>query len=191
MDQVNYPPPQYPNTSVSGPHMIPPYTVLGGPENLKLLFDSVMQIMQQGVTDNQANARAYNAINLRRAENAATVDHLANMNVVISAQTGDTSAQQTSDAVRTAAGDSLAANAAPTNRVTDVAGNSVAAGIAESVQTNVTTQVSALSLQITALGGTITTALQAVSDSNASIAASLAALAASLGNLSPNSGGTK
>jgi hypothetical protein len=177
----------YPNGLTSGPHMIPPYTLLGGPENLKLLFDSIMQISQQGILDNQANSRAYAAINLRRAENAATADHLANMNVVIAAQVGDASGQQTTSPIRTGAGDNLAAGAAPTDRVTDTAGNAVAAGIAESVQTNVTTQVSALSLQITALGGTITTALQAVSDSNASIAASLATMAAALTALAPAS----
>lgn len=169
----------------SGPHMIPPYTVLGGPENLKLLFDNVMQTMQQSIVDNQVNARAYAAINLRRSENAATVDHLANMNVVISAQSGDTANQSQSDPTRTAAADNLAAGAAPTNRVTDTAGNAVAAAIAESVQTNVTTQVSALSEQVLALGGTITAGLQAVSDSNASIAASLAAMASALTALAP------
>lgn len=181
MDQA-----QFPGPYTSGPHMVPPYTLLGGPENLKLLFDNVMQLMQQSVVDNQNNARAYAAINLRRAENAATVDHLANMNVVISAQSGDTADQSQNDATRTAAADNLAAGAAPTNRVTDTAGNAVAAGIAESVQTNVTTQVSALSEQITALGGMVTTALQAVSDSNASIAASMATMAAALTALAPS-----
>jgi hypothetical protein len=180
MDTVNAP-----ACYTSGPHMVPPYTLLGGPENLKLLFDNVMQVMQQGVIDNQTNARAYAAINLRRAENAATVDHLANMNVVISAQSGDTANQSQGDPSRTAAADNLAAGVAPTNRVSDTAGNAVAAGIAESVQTNVTTQVSALSEQILALGGTITAGLQAVSDSNASIAASLATMAAALTALGP------
>jgi hypothetical protein len=174
----------YPGTS--GPHLVPPYTLLGGPENLKLLFDNVMQVMQQGITDNQANARAYAAINLRRAENAATVDHLANMNVVISAQTGDTSNQQTVSPIRTGTGDTVAASAYTPNRTVDTANGAVAAGIAESVQTNVTSQVSALSEQITALGGMITTALQAVSDSNASVAASFATMAAALTALAPS-----
>jgi hypothetical protein len=165
----------YPGTS--GPHLVPPYTLLGGPENQKLLFDSVMQVMQQMAGDNQTNARAYAAINLRRAENAATVDHLANMNVVISAQSGDTANQQATDPTRTAAADNLAAAAAPANRAIDTAIAGVASAVAESVQTNVTTQVSALSEQIVALGGTITTALQALADSQAAIAAALTALA--------------
>jgi hypothetical protein len=175
---------QYPGTS--GPHLVPPYTLLGGPENLKLLFDNAMALMQQSVADNQRNARAYAAIDLRRAENAATIDHLSNVNAVISAQTGQTSDQQTTSPIRTGTGDNLAAGAAPTNRVTDTAGNAVAAGIAESVQTNVTTQISALTEQVLALGGTITTGLQAISDTNASIAASLAAMAAALTALKPS-----
>src|ERR1700683_1989628 len=133
-----------PTPYTSGPHMIPPYTLLGGPENLKLLFDTTMGILQQSVIDNQVNARAYNAINLRRAENAATVDHLANMNVVISAQTGDTSDQQTVSPIRTGVGDTVASSAYPANRATDQASAGIAAAVAESVQTNVTTQISAL-----------------------------------------------
>ena len=167
--------PAYPGTS--GPHLIPPYTLLGGPENLKLLFDYTMAILLQSTADNQRNARGYASIDLRRAENAATVDHLANMNVVISAQAGDTSTQQTDSPIRTGAGDNLAAGAAPANRSIDTATAAVAAAVAESVQTNVTTQISALTEQISALGGTVTTALQALADSNAAIAAALGSLA--------------
>lgn len=169
----------------SMPHMIPPYTLLGGPENVKLLFDTIMGLQTQMLADNQANARAYAALNLRAAENAAIASHFVNMNVVISAQTGDTSGQQTTSPIRTGTGDAVAAAAYTPNRTTDTADAAVAAGIAESVQTNVTTQVSALSEQITALGGMITTALQAVSNSNASVAASFAAMAAALTALAP------
>lgn len=186
------PDPNYtiPNGLTSGPHLVPPYTLLGGPENIKLLFDSQMALIQQLATDNQANARAYNAINLRRAENAATVDHLSNMNVVISAQSGDTANQAQGDPSRTAAADNLAAGVAPTNRVTDVAGNAVAAGIVESVQTNVTTQVSALTEQVLALGGTITTGFEALSNGLNAQAASIAVLAAALTALKPTQAGS-
>jgi hypothetical protein len=172
--------------------MIPPYTLLGGPENVKLLFDTIMGIQTQALLDNQANARAYNALTLRMANNAATLDQLGFTNAVISAQIGDTSGQQTTSPIRTGVGDTMAAASYPADRATDTADSSVAAGIAESVQTNVTTQVSALSEQILALGGTITTGLQAVADSNASIAASLATMAAALTALAPkpSTGGT-
>jgi hypothetical protein len=79
----------------------------------------------------------------------------------------------------------MASASYPANRSVDQAAAGIAAAVAESVQTNVTTQVSALSEQILALGGTITTGLQAVSDSNASIAASLASMAAALTALAP------
>jgi hypothetical protein len=172
---------QYPGTS--GPHLVPPYTLLGGPENLKLLFDNAMALLQQSVADNQANSRAYAAINLRRAENAATIDHLSNVNAVISAQTGQTSDQQTTSPIRTGAGDNLAAGAVPSNRVTDTAAAGIAAAVTESVQTNVTaqvaeivTQVGALTTMVNNLAGNVTTALQALADSNAAIASALTAL---------------
>jgi hypothetical protein len=173
----------YPGTSA--PHLVPPYTLLGGPENIKYLFDRMMMLDNQAALDNQANARAYAALNLRRAENAATIDHLGSLNAVISAQTGDTSDQQTTSPIRTGLGDTMAGAVYPANRATDQASAGIAAAIAESVQTNVTTQVAALTEQVLALGGTITTGLQALSDSNASIAASLAAMAAALTALSP------
>jgi hypothetical protein len=173
-DQTASPGVDYPGTSA--PHLVPPYTLLGGPENIKLLFDNAMALMQQSVADNQSNSRAYAAINLRRAENAATIDHLANVNAVISAQTGDTSNQQTTSPIRTGSGDNLAAGSVPANRVTDTAAAGIAAAVTESVQTNVTSQISALTEQITALGGTITTALQALAVSNSAIASALTAL---------------
>jgi len=178
----------YPSTS--SPHLVPPYTLLGGPENIKLLFDSVMQLMQQSVADNQANSRAYAALNLRRAENAATIDHLGSLNAVISAQTGDTSGQQTVSPIRTGIGDTMAAAAYPANRSTDQSSAAIAAGIAESVQTNVTTQVSALTEQVAALGATITTTVQSLADSQASIAASFAVMAAALSALKPPASST-
>jgi hypothetical protein len=180
MDQITAP---YPGTSA--PHLVPPYTLLGGPENIKYLFDRMMMLDNQAALDNQSNARAYAALNLRRESNAATIEHLGQLNAVISAQTGDTSDQQTVSPIRTGAGDNLAAGSVPSNRTIDTASAGIAAGIVESVQTNITTQVSALTEQILALGGTITTGLQAVSDSNASIAASLATMAAALTALAP------
>jgi hypothetical protein len=175
----------YPATS--GPHLVPPYTLLGGPENMKVIFDRFSALMGQGAEDNQANSRAWNAFNLGAATDAALIKHLAQLNLVTSSQTGDTSAQQTTSPIRTGIGDTMAAASYPPNRVTDTASAAVAAGIAESVQTNVTTQVSALSEQITALGATITTAVQELADSNASIAASFSVLAAALTALAPGS----
>jgi hypothetical protein len=149
--------------------------------NFKLLADTYMQ----RIAAQSQFPSPWEQLALRMANNSATFDHFVNMTTANAGQTGDTQGQQTNSAVRTGAADNLAAGAAPTNRVTDTAGNAVAAGVAESVQTNVTSQVSALTEQITALGGTITTALQTVSTSNASIAASMAEMAAALTALAP------
>ena len=80
-------------------------------------------------------------------------------------------------AVPAGAADALAAAAYTPNRTVDTASAGISAADLESVQTNVTTQISALTEQITALAGGVTTALQAVADSNALIASALSALA--------------
>ena len=166
------------------PPETPYVSLLGGHENMKLLFDNAMALMQQSIADNQANARAYQAINLRRAENAATIDHLGSLNAVISAQTGDTSNQQTTDPIRTGIADTMAAASYTPNRTADVSAAGIAAAVTESVQTNVTaqvaeiaTQVATLSEMVQAMAGNVTTALQALADSNALIASALSALA--------------
>ncbi len=171
------------NPSISYPHLVPPYTLLGGPENVKLLYDTIMSLMTQGVADNQANARAYNALNLRAAENAAVASHFVNMNVVIAAQTGGTSGQQTTSPIRTGVGDTLAASAYPANRAVDVgaagistANEAIAAAIAKSVNDTITTELSTLQQTI-----------QALADAQATIAAALTKLAT--GPTPPTSGG--
>jgi hypothetical protein len=153
--------------------------------NEKLLYDDTFSDLSFNRKQLMRHQDAWESLRLMQAQNFAIASHAVNMNVVISAQSGDTSAQQTTSPVRSAAADNLASGAAPANRVTDVAGNAVAAGMVESVQTNVTSQVSALTEQITALGGMITTALQAVSDTNAAIASSLAVMASALTALAP------
>jgi Cu/Ag efflux pump CusA len=89
-----------------------------------------------------------------------------------------------SNPVTTGSGDALRSASYPANRAVDTASAGVAAGVAEDVQGNVTTQLSALTTQVMALANAVTnqqavftTALQALTDSNASIAASLAKLA--------------
>jgi hypothetical protein len=174
----------YPYPATSAPHLVPPYSLLGGPENIKYLFDRMMMLDNQAALDNQSNARAYAALNLRRAENAATIDHLGSLNAVISAQTGDTSDQQTTDPIRTGIADTMAAASYTPNRAVDTASAGISAADLESVQTNVTaqvaevvTQVATLSEMVQSMAGNVTTALQALADSNALIASALSALA--------------
>ena len=133
---------------------------------------------------------AWDALALSQAQMMAIAAHAINMNVVISAQTGDTSAQQTASPVRTAAGDSLAANASPANRVTDAGQNAILAGMVESVQTNVTTQVSALTQQVGVLTTTVVGLAQSVTDGNAAIAGALATMIAALTALKPTAAPT-
>jgi hypothetical protein len=170
------------------PTQIPPHTLIGGPENIKLLFDDTMSDISINRKSLLRHQDGWESLCLRNANFSASFDHMILANMAISGQTGDTSAQQTTSPIRTGIGDDVAAGATPQNRATDTASSAVAAGIAESVQTNVTTQVSALTEQILALGGTITTGFQALTDSNASIAASLAVLASALTALKPTQG---
>lgn len=155
-------------------------SLLGGAENMKLLFDTTMAIVQQIVTDNQANARAWNALNLetasRRSANNGAYDHAVSMGSVLAAQAGVTESQQTVSPIRTGAADNLAAGGAPANRITDTTGAvaggtietasaAVAAAIAKSVNDTITLELSALQQTI-----------QAIADSQAAIAAALTAL---------------
>jgi hypothetical protein len=158
-------------------------SLLGGAENMKLLFDDTLSFLSRVRTNASGFDNAWNAYALSIATDAQTAKHLANINAVISGQTGQSADQQTVSPIRTGAADNLAAGGAPTNRVTDAAGNAIAAGNAESVQTNVTaqvaemvTQVGTLTTMVTSMNANVTTALQALADSNTLIASALSAL---------------
>ena len=81
-------------------------SLLGGAENIKLLFDEELDSRRE----TQARQRAWEAISLeqaqisnRRAQNAATIDHAINASMVISGQIGNTEGQQTVSPAGTAA----------------------------------------------------------------------------------------
>lgn len=150
-------------------------SLLGGAENMKLLFDDTMSDISAGRKMNQRHADAWETLRYRVAHENQTVAHLAQLNVVISAQTGDTAGQQTVSPIRTGAGDNVAAGATPANRIVDTTG-AVAAGAvnsatAQATLNNVTAQLAELATQVTGLA-------QALTDSNAAIAALLAQLVA-------------
>jgi len=84
------------------PNLVPAVThqptLLGGAENMKLLFDEELDSRRE----TQARQRAWEAIALdqaqianRRAQNAATIDHAINAGLVLSQQVGTTEGQQT------------------------------------------------------------------------------------------------
>lgn len=166
--------------SEQNPNLVPNVThqptLLGGAENIKLLFDEELDNRRERLADQ----RAWEVHKLRMAGNQEAFDNFIRFTTAgataTSQQTGQTANEQAVSPIRTGTGDTVAASAYPANRATDTAVASVAAAVAESVQTNVTTQISALTEQITGLGGTITTALQALADSNALIASALSAL---------------
>lgn len=73
--------------------------------NSKLGYDAVAQLQLQAQLDNQTHARAMNAIQTRRAENAATIDHAINAGLVLAGQVGTTEGQQTVNPIRTGTAD--------------------------------------------------------------------------------------
>jgi hypothetical protein len=115
---------------------IPPHTFIGGPENIKLLFDEELDSRRE----TQANQRAWEAVKLdqaqtasRRAQNAASLDKLLDsVNVLaiaagqIATQAGQTEAQQTvspagtatSEAIKGAVGTAAAGEAISAEAVT-------------------------------------------------------------------------
>ena len=75
--------------------------------NEKLLYDGNAQLQLQALIDNQEDSRAWNALKLSKAQNAATVDQLAQIGLLQLGQTGATESQQTVSPVRTATGDAI------------------------------------------------------------------------------------
>lgn len=75
--------------------------------NSKLAYDFAAQIQNQALVDNQANARAWETLKLKTAQDAQTSSALAQTNAVISAQVSNIETQQTTSPVRTATGDAI------------------------------------------------------------------------------------
>jgi hypothetical protein len=101
-------------TAVPNPNLAPVVThqpsLLGGAENIKLLFDELLDNRREVV----ARQRAWEAISLdlahvasRRAQNAASFDKAMDAVMVLSAQTGITEGQQTVSPAGTAASETV------------------------------------------------------------------------------------
>lgn len=126
------------------------------------------QGVSQALADEQiTNARAWEALKLRIAQNRESFDHFVQMTsaaaTATAEQTGQTENEQAVTPIRTAAGDSLAAAAYPANRAIDTATATVAdaaAGIAtanQSIADAVANLVNALTaVVVTAAGGAST-----------------------------------
>lgn len=150
------------------PVAIPPYTLVGGPENIKLLFDEEL--------DDRRTKRSFDqgweTLRLLQAQNAASLSHFVNMGTALAGQVGATAGQQTVSPIRTGTGDSVASTAYTPNRTVDVAAagvatanEAVAAAIAKSVNDTITAELSALQETISS-----------IATSNAAIASALSAL---------------
>jgi hypothetical protein len=122
--------------NLTAPTVMHQPTLLGGAENIKLLFDEELDSRRETL----ARARAWEAIalsqaqnDLRRQQNAATIDHLAQIGLLQIGQTGATENQQTVSPVSRGEGDSAVAQSYPPNRAIDVANPAIADALASVV----------------------------------------------------------
>ncbi len=119
-----------PNCAPQTPHSP---TLLGGAENIKLLFDEELDSRREV----QARARAWEAISLdmaqtssRRAQNAATFDAALQAGIILSGQVGATEAQQTVSPAGTAASETTKGAVAAAGAGEAVSAEAVTANVA-------------------------------------------------------------
>ena len=133
--------------------------------NAKLAYDSAAQLQHQSLADNQEDSRAWAALKLRIASNAASLDNFVAWNAAqataTAQQTGQTEDQQTTSPVRTGTGDAIvggvgvsaeqvAANVA--NLATSLV-PVIASALAEAISTAI---AALLPVTVTAAGGAST-----------------------------------
>lgn len=95
-------------TDKVAPQVVHQPTLLGGAENMKLLFDEALDNRRETL----ARQRAWESITLdqaqtasRRAQNAASFDKAMDTLIILSQQVGTTESQQTVSPIRTGAAD--------------------------------------------------------------------------------------
>jgi hypothetical protein len=140
-----------PNESKSPQGIPPPYSLVGGPENIKLLFDEELDNRREVA----ANARAWESVklaqaqnNLRREQNAATIDHAINAGIVLSGQIGITEGQQTVSPAGTAASETTKGAVAAAGAGEAVSAEAVTASVANLTTALVPVIVSSLATAI-------------------------------------------
>ena len=137
-DQTGYP---YTNPNLA-PLITHQPSLLGGAENMKLLFDDTMSFLSARRQLNDRHADAWETLRLAQAQNMAVASHAINMNVVISAQSGDTATQAQVTPIRTGAADTQVQQPAgavyPPIRNVDQMG-STATGAVQTAQAGVAT----------------------------------------------------
>lgn len=136
---------------------VPPHTLIGGPENLKLLFDDQLANSREV----QARARAWENLSLLQHQSLTAFVHAVNMGSLLSAQagvtqqqTGVTENQQPVSPIRTGAADAQNQQPAgavyPPIRNVDQTG-ATATGAVQTAQAQVAANIAALSDAVTKL----------------------------------------
>jgi hypothetical protein len=123
--------------AVANPNLSPQVThqpsLLGGAENMKLLFDEALDSRRETL----ARQRAWEAISLdqaqiatRRAQNAATFDHAINAGIILAGQVGTSEAQQVVSPAGTAASETAKGAVADAGAGEAVSAEAVTANVA-------------------------------------------------------------
>ena len=123
----------------SNPNLSPSVThqpsLLGGAENIKLLFDEELDNRRESLA--RQRAWEWEAVSLdlaqtasRRAQNAATIDHAINAGIVLSGQVGTTESQQTVSPAGTAASETTKGAVAAAGAGEAVSAEAVTANVA-------------------------------------------------------------
>jgi hypothetical protein len=148
------------SNNCSTPQHIP--SLLGGAENIKLLFDEELDSRRE----TQANQRAWEVVklsqaqnDLRRQQNSATVDHLAQLGLLQLTQTGATENQQTVSPAGTAASETTKGAVAAAGAGEAVSAEAVTANVANLMTSLTPVIATALA---TALAQTLTAVLPAL-----------------------------
>lgn len=116
-------------------------TLLGGAENMKLLFDDTMSDISHDRKLSIRHGDAWETLRILQAQNLAFVSHLANVNAATSGQTGQTEDQNLVKPISNTVADDGAA----------VASAGVDSAVVDAALGNVTAQISDLTTQVAAL----------------------------------------
>lgn len=127
-------------------------SLLGGAENMKLLFDDTMSDMSAARKMAARHADAWETLRFRIAQNASAYDHAVSMGSVLAAQAGVTEGQAAVSPIRTGAADAQNQQPAgavyPPIRNVDQAAATATAGI-QAAQEQIAANIAALSDVVT------------------------------------------
>lgn len=144
------------------PAVVPQHSLLGGAENMKLLFDTTMETLSLGTRIAQNHADELHTFRMTQMHNREAFYHAVNMGSLLSAQAGVTEAQQTVSPIRTGAADTQTQQPAgavyPPIRNVDQSGSTALAGV-QAAQEQIAANIAALGDVVTKLSDALTAAL--------------------------------